>query len=60
VPCDRDLNSSGLTLTLLHFRVLLVDDVKTSFPANDFAIGRTLLEGCASFHDALFISCTGT
>ena len=41
-------------MTLLHFRVLLVDDVQTSFPANDFAIGRTLLDGCASFHDALF------
>ena len=48
-----------LALPLLEAGVLLVDDVETSFPANDFAIGRTLLDGCASFHDALFISCTG-
>jgi hypothetical protein len=52
--------TKGSTLTLLHFGVLLINDVQTPFAANDFAIGRTLLEGCASFHDALFISCTGT
>jgi hypothetical protein len=43
--------TKGSTLTLLHFGVLLIDDVQTPFAANDFAIGRTLLEGCASFHD---------
>ena len=31
-----------LALTLLVFRVFLVDDVKTSFAAHDFAVGSAL------------------
>jgi hypothetical protein len=38
------LAKSGLTLTLLHFRILLVNDVQAAFPTHDFAIGSTLFE----------------
>jgi len=38
------LAKSGLTLTLLHFRILLVNDVQAAFPTHDFAIGGTLFE----------------
>jgi hypothetical protein len=38
------LAPTGLTLTLLHFRILLVNDVQAAFPTNDFAIGGTLFE----------------
>lgn len=39
-----------LALTLLVFRVFLVDDVKTSFAADDLIVGRPLFDGSSYFH----------
>ena len=53
------LATSGLTLTLLHFRILLVDDIQAAFATYNFAVGGTLFEGSTNFHSAI-ISCIGT
>jgi hypothetical protein len=50
------LATTGLTLTLLHFRILLVNDVQAAFPTNNLAVGSTLFEGSTGFHSAI-ISC---
>jgi len=39
-----------LPLTLFVFRILLVDDKKTPFPAHDFAFGAAFLDGSPRFH----------
>jgi hypothetical protein len=38
------LAKSGLTLTLLHFRILLVDDIQAAFATYNVAVGGTLFE----------------
>ena len=53
------LAKSGLTLTLLHFRILLVDDIQAAFATYNFAVGGTLFERSTNFHSAI-ISCIGT
>lgn len=53
------LATTGLTLALLHFRILLVNDVQAAFPTNNLAVGSTLFKGSTGFHSAI-ISCIGT
>jgi hypothetical protein len=42
-------------LPLLETGVLLVDNIKLALPPHDLAIGTTLFNGCANFHDELFV-----
>lgn len=53
------LEPTGLTLTLLHFRILLINDIQAAFPTNNLAVGSTLFKGSTGFHNAI-ISCIET
>lgn len=44
------LTVGGSTLTLLVFRILLVDHVNASLATDNFVVGGTLLYTCADFH----------
>ena len=44
------LKTARLSLALLIARVLLIDDIQLSFPANNFAVGASLLDRCSYFH----------
>lgn len=50
--------ASGLTLTHLELRVLLADDIKTTFASDDLAIIAALLDGCFDFHIVNIFICT--
>ncbi len=43
------------TLPLLELRIFLIDDVKFSFPSDNLALCRTLLDGRFDFHGSMFI-----
>ncbi len=42
------------TLPLLELRIFLIDDVKFSFPFDNLALCRTLLDGRFDFHGSMF------
>jgi hypothetical protein len=45
----------ALSLALLEFRVLLVDDVQFAFAAHNLAVNRAFLNGWLDFHCLVFI-----
>ena len=47
---ENSLYAAELTLTLFVLRVLLVDHVELTFPADYLAIGATLLDRGFNFH----------
>jgi len=46
--------TAGLTLALLEFGVLLVDDEESSFSSDDLAVRGADFKGCTGLHNSLF------